>query len=95
MELIVQIKSMAFSFLYGIFFNLCFNVFYNILFTKNKYLNIVTNFVFNLFIFSLYFWGLYSINNGIIHFYFIMILFVGFFIYCKVFVKLRVKFKKV
>ena len=95
MELTIQIKSLVLSFLYGIFFNLCFNIFYNILFTKYKILNIIANFVFNLFIFGLYFYLLYIINNGIIHFYFLMALFFGFFLYNKLYVKLRVKWKKI
>lgn len=91
MPLITQIQSLFMSFLYGIFFSLLFNVSYKFLFTKYKIINTFTNILFCLVIFSLYFYFLYIINNGIIHIYFIIVLILSFVIYNRVFVKIRVK----
>ena len=94
MGLIVQIQSFSISFLYGIFLSLIFNILYNLLFTKYKIINIITNLFFALVIFGLYFLLLYLVNNGVVHVYFLVTLFISFYLYNKLFVKLRVKFKK-
>lgn len=95
MILSIQIKSLILSFLYGIFYNFSFNIFYHLLFTRYSILNILTNLVFNIVIFGLYFYLLYIINNGIIHIYFFLALFLGFLVYSNKSVKLRVKWKKI
>lgn len=94
MALSIQIKSLILSFLFGIFFDFTFNFFYYLLFTKYKILNIITNFVFCISIFSLYFYLLYIVNNGIVHIYFFIAMLLGFLVYNKKSVKLRVKWKK-
>lgn len=91
MDLIVQIQSLFLSFLYGIFFALTFNIFYRFIFTRFIFINIIVDILYSLFIFGLYFYLLYIVNNGIFHLYFLFMLFIGFFIYCKLFVKLRIK----
>ena len=93
MSLIIQIQSIAFSFIFGIFYSLLFNFFYNFLFTK-RIVDVLYNGIFVLCIYSLYFYILSKINNGIIHYYFVISLWVGFFTYCQLFVKLRVNNKK-
>ena len=94
MSLIVQIQSFSISFLYGIILSLVFNLLYNFLFTKYKIINIITNLFFSLVVFGLYFLLLYIVNNGIVHIYFLITMFISFFIYNKLFVKFRVKLKK-
>ena len=94
MSLLVQIQSLALSFLYGIFVSLSFNILYNFLFTKYLMINIITNLFFSMVIFGCYFFLLYLVNNGIVHVYFLITLFISFFLYNKIFVKLRVKLRK-
>lgn len=91
MSLIVQIQSIFISFIFGIFFSLLFNVMYKVLFTKNIFINVITNLLFVFSLFSLYYFLLYKINNGIIHIYFIITLIFSFFIYNRIFVQIRVK----
>ncbi len=91
MELIIQIKSLCLSFLMGIFFSLMFNLFYKYLFTKYTIINIISNLFFSMLLFGIYFFLLYLVNNGILHIYFLIIFFIGFYLYNKIFVKLRVK----
>ena len=94
MELLVQIQSFSVSFLYGIFLSLIFNLFYNFLFTKYIIINIITNLFFSFVVFGLYFLFLYLVNNGVVHIYFLVTMFVSFYLYNKLFVKFRVKLKK-
>ena len=94
MILDIQIKSIVMSFLYGIFFSLMFNLLYNFLFTKYKILNVFTNLMFSFFMFGLYFLLLYIVNEGIVHLYFLVSMFIGFYFYNKIFVKFRVKLPK-
>ena len=94
MNLILQIESLALSFLFGMFFCLLYNLLYFILYTKYRLVNYITNYLFSLIMFGGYFILLYKINNGIIHPYFIVFFILGFFLYCKVFVKLRISGKK-
>lgn len=93
MNLIVQIQSLAASFLYGIVFSFSFNIMYAFLFSKYRLLNVFTNICFSLLIFGVYYIILYLINGGIIHIYFLILLFASFYLYNKAFVKLRVKCK--
>ena len=94
MSLIVQIESLAFSFLFGILYSLVYNFFYYLLYTKFTVINLVNNIFFNLVMFSLYYFLLYLVNDGCIHIYFLITLFISFSLYNKIFVKLRVKWLK-
>ncbi len=91
MTLVIQIQSIVLSFLFGIFFSFIYNIFYNFLFTKYLIVNLLSNLLFSLLLFGLYFLLLFIINNGVIHVYFLGTLFLSFFLYNKLFVKLRVK----
>lgn len=91
MSLGIQIQSLAFSFLFGLFASILFNLCYHGLFYKNIFIRIVFNLVFTISLYLLYFYLLYKINNGILHFYFFISLFIGFYIYNRLFVKIRVK----
>ena len=94
MSLLVQIQSFSVSFLYGIFLSLMFNLLYNFLFTKYLIINVITNLFFSFVVFGIYFFLLYLVNNGIVHIYFLIALFISFYLYNKIFVKFRVKLKK-
>ena len=94
MSLIVQIKSIALSFGYGIVFSLIYNLSYFLLYTKYKLVNIISNIFFSIIVFGVYFFLLYIVNDGCIHPYFLLAFFSSFFLYNKLFVKLRVKWKK-
>ena len=94
MSLLVQIQSLSISFLYGIFLSFIFNLLYNILFTRYLIINIITDLFFSFVMFGIYFFLLYLVNDGIVHVYFLIILFVSFYLYNKIFVKFRVKLKK-
>lgn len=94
MSLLVQMQSLSISFLYGIFLSLTFNLLYNFLFTKYLIINIISNLFFSFVVFGIYFFLLYLVNNGIVHIYFLITLFISFYLYNKIFVKLRVKLKK-
>lgn len=91
MTLIVQIQSLCYSFLFGLFASLLFNLCYKVLFYKNIFIRILFNLIFCITLYVLYFYLLYKINNGILHLYFFMMLFIGFYIYNRIFVKIRVK----
>ena len=91
MELYLQIQTLIMSFLYGVFVSLLFNLLYKYLFFKYQLINALTNMMFSLSIFGLYFYLLYKLNGGVIHLYFLLSLYIGFIIYNKIFVKLRVK----
>ena len=89
MSLILQIQSIAYTFLFGIYFSLTFNLLYKILFTKHFVINIITNFFFVILNSILYFYLLFLINNGIIHIYLFFIFLISFFLYNFLFRKIR------
>ena len=78
MNLELQIQSLIFSFVFGLFFSLMFNLFYKYLFRGKVFFRIISNFIFVMANTLLYFLCLKLINNGIIHIYFIIMLFLGF-----------------
>ena len=94
MSLLVQIESLVLSFLFGIIYCFVYNLLYYLLYTKFTVINLINNIFFNLVMFSLYYYLLYLVNDGCIHIYFLISLFLGFSIYNKLFVKLRVKWLK-
>ncbi len=80
MPLETQLQSLIFSFIFGLFFALIFNIFYRFLFRGHFIFKIISNFIFVMANTLLYFLALKIINNGIIHSYFIILLFLGFII---------------
>ena len=80
MNLEIQLQSLIFSIIFGMFFALMFNLFYRVLFRGKIVFRLITNFIFVIANALLYFLLLKIINNGIIHLYFIIMLFLGFFI---------------
>lgn len=89
MSLTVQLQSFFVSFLYGIFFALCFNLSYKYLFIKKKIAKVILNFLFNLNMCLFYFLILKKINYGVLHFYFFVLLYLGFLLGNKLTKKLR------
>lgn len=77
-ELSIQIKSIIFSFLYGMFFSVLLNINYKYLYNTKKYIKILMNIIFIIDNVLLYFLILIKINNGIIHYYFVLSIFLGF-----------------
>jgi len=78
MNLEIQIQSLIFSFVFGIFFALEFNLIYRYLFSIVSFIKIIINIVFVNINAIVYFYLLYIINGGIIHLYFIIMLVLGF-----------------
>ncbi len=95
MNLTIQIQSLFYTILFGVYISLLFNLLYKILFTKHFFVNLITNI---LFIFSnttLYFYLLFKINSGIIHIYLLFVFLISFFLYNLLFRKIRWNSKKV
>ena len=89
MSLIIQIQSLAYTFLFGLYLAFFFNLLYRILFTKHILINIFTNFFFVFLNSILYFYFLFKVNNGIIHLYLLFTFILSFFLYNLLFKKLR------
>lgn len=85
----IQIKSLIFSFLYGVFFSIILNVNYKFVFESKGIKKILINIFFIIDNVLLYFIILRFINNGIIHFYFVLALFMGYICVNKVASKIR------
>jgi hypothetical protein len=78
MNLETQIQSLIFSLVFGMFFALMFNIFYKQLFLGRTVFKIISNVFFVTCNVLLYFGILKTINDGIIHPYFLLMLFIGF-----------------
>ncbi len=94
MTLSIQIISMILSFLYGIVFSFLLNVNYHILFTGKRLFRVVSNLLFVLDMALLYFLLMKKVNNGIIHPYFYLLIFIGFVLAFKKTMKVRKIFKE-
>ena len=89
MSLIIQIRVIAFTFLFGLYISFIFNLLYKILFTKNIIINFITNFLFVILNSILYFYLLFMIDSGRIHIYLLFIFLISFFLYNLLFKKIR------
>lgn len=89
MNLIEQIKVIAFTFLFGIVFAFFYNVLYSFLYYKKNIVKIFVNLFFSLVFSSIYYYFIYIINGGILHIYLFIIFIVSFYLYNKLFVKMR------
>lgn len=74
----IQIKSIIYSFLYGVFFSFLLNLNYKFIYYSKGVIKIIVNLLFILDNTLLYFIILRYVNNGILHYYFIISLFLGF-----------------
>lgn len=80
MTLEIQIQSLSYSLMYGMFIVFIFNFIYRYLFHSNFIYKIIMDFLFVSDSVLLYFWLLKMINNGIFHSYFLIMFIVGGFI---------------
>ncbi len=78
MELIIQIKSLLFSFAFGILFSCVVNIFNNKLYNSRLRYQIINACLMSIISCLIYFICIKKINNGIIHIYFIMMIIFGF-----------------
>ena len=89
----IQIKSIVFSFLYGIIFSILTNLNYKFIFYTKKVFIIIINILFVLDNVVIYFIILRLINDGIIHYYFVIALILGYFSVNKLSSRILSKFK--
>ena len=78
MTLQIQIFSLIYSLIFGVFFAVCVNFHYELLFSKKKWFQILINFIFVVDMALLYFLILKILNGGILHLYFFLLMFLGF-----------------
>lgn len=64
---------------------------YKLLYTGKMLYKIIISFLFVMFISLLYFYGLLKINNGIIHIYFLIVMFTGYMLSFVIYRKIRCK----
>ena len=89
MSLIIQIQTIFYTFLFGLYFALMFNLLYRLLFSNSLILNIISNFLFVIINSILYFYILFKVNSGRIHIYLLFIFLISFFLYNLLFKKIR------
>ena len=82
MKLNIQISLLLSSFIFGIMFSLLVNIFFKLINYQKIYLKIIYNIIISL----LYFYIILKINNGIIHYYSIIAIILGY-----LFVDIRLK----
>ena len=80
MSLKYQIIIIIFSFIFGIFFGFLVNLNYKIIFNKKNIIRLLGSFFLCLDMSLLYFLIILKINYGILHIYFLFVLFLGFYI---------------
>lgn len=96
MNQIIQIESLIFSFIYGIFFAFFTRINYKYLNDKKLYFKIIFTIIFTIDNVLLYLYFLIKINSGYVHIYFIICLILGYFLATKkIFLLIkRIPFKK-
>ena len=80
-NLSMQLKSIVFSFLYGILISLLFNINYFLLFHRKKIVKIFFSTIFVISFCLVYFYLLEYINYGYIHLYLLISFLVGFLLF--------------
>ena len=93
MVLKIQIYSLLFSFIYGIFIYVLLELIHNIIYNNKIVLRIIFSLLFSLVISIVYFIILLNINNGVLHEYFFLMILLGYTLAKIVSVKLFVKSK--
>ena len=94
MSLITQIKSLLFSFVFGILLSILITLFDKIIYHKKMLFQILNTFLISIFSCLIYFIFIKKINYGVIHFYFILILLIGLFLDVYI-LKIGVKLKQI
>jgi len=79
MELVTQIKSLLFSFCFGIIFSMIIDMFEKIIYHKKLTFQITNTFLISIFFCLVYFICVKKINYGVIHAYFILMILMGIF----------------
>lgn len=92
-DLSIQLKSIIFSFLYGGFFSILLNINYKYIYNSKKAYKYLINIFFVVDNVFLYFIILRLINDGILHYYFLISLVIGFISVNKVSYKILLKLK--
>ena len=87
-NLIVQVRAIIFSFLYGIFLAFMFNINYKLLFHHKKMVRLFFDFIFVIDCGILYFYILEILAYGYLHIYFLLFLSLGFLLFYSLFKKL-------
>ena len=95
MILKIQIYSLLYNVLFGLFFNFVVRINYKYIYTVRLFARIIFTFLFILVNVLLYFIFLRYINNGVLHFYFCLCILFGFYVGNLIFSKLNVKKSKV
>ena len=89
MPLHIQLLTLCISFLFGIFFELSYLFLRKYLYHKNKYIQIPFTFLF-CFLFSFFYYLLLeNVNQGILHPYAILIIFIACIVTYSLFTKLK------
>ena len=78
MSLDIQLKLIIFSFLYGIFLGILMRINYKLLYNENKTIKIISTILLVISSILLYFVILLKINFGIVHYYSLLIIILGF-----------------
>lgn len=78
MNLIIQIKLIIFSFLYGIFFAITIDINSKFIYSKRKVFKILFTFIYIVLNILIYFAALQKINRGILHYYSFICIVLGF-----------------
>ena len=85
MELSVQIYSLILSFSFGGVFALEIKYFYKLYLILIPVLKFLISLLFVIVNAIIYFWLLYLINNGIVHLYFFIVMFLGYYVFSRLF----------
>ena len=78
MSLKIQIYTLFFSFLFGMFFSWLLNVNYKLIYNEKKIVKFIFSFIFVVINAFIYFIGINKINNGILHPYSLICIILGF-----------------
>lgn len=81
MNLIIQFKSIIFSFCYGFVLHMLYNIFYKYLNLCKKRYKCLNNLLFFINSSLIYFVLIKLINNGVIHIYFLISLLLGYLLF--------------
>lgn len=77
MSLIIQIKTIIVSFLFGIFSMFFFLWNKKLLYNTNKYIRLISTIIIYILLIFLYFAIILKINNGYFHIYELLFIFIG------------------
>ena len=98
MKLDIQIYSLIYSFIFGIFFYYSLFIFNKIICQLKRIIIYIVSVIYVVSLALLYFFGLLYINNGFVHFYFIIMLLLGYilgFLIVKFYFTYKIKKKNV